>query len=96
MVEKAIEDNIVLFQNDALIVRSVSFAQTIFQKIKRFQANDSSDIKAIVAYLLEKSKVEQGTPRCVLDYLKDNLGEDWKEVQAKENLFTQRLRAALA
>ena len=89
MVEKAMEDNIVLFQNDALIVRSILVVQTIFQKIKWFQANDSSNIKAIVAYLLEKSKVEQGTPRCVLDYLKDNLNKDWKGVQAKENLFTQ-------
>jgi len=63
------------FQHDALIVRSVSFAQKIFQKIKRFQANDSSDVKPIIAYLLEKRKIEQGTPGSVLQYLKDNLGD---------------------
>src|SRR6266516_1239534 len=40
MIEKAMEDNIVLFENDSLLVRSISFAQTIFQKLKRFARND--------------------------------------------------------
>jgi len=36
MVEKAIEDNIVLFQNDPPILRFISFTQTIFQKLEHF------------------------------------------------------------
>jgi hypothetical protein len=95
MMEKAMEDDIVLFQNEAFIVRSVSFAQTIFQKLKRFQANDSSDVKAIASYLLEKGSLDRFTPMAVLDYLKENVGDDRREVQTKEKLFTQRLAAAL-
>jgi hypothetical protein len=95
MVEKAMEDDIVLFQNDALIVRSVSFAQTIFQKIKRFQANDSHDVRAIASYLLDKGKIDDVTTVSVLEYLKENLGDDLREVHAKEKLFIQRLTTAL-
>jgi hypothetical protein len=40
VIQKGREDNIILFQSDALLVRSVSFAQTIFQKLKRFAGND--------------------------------------------------------
>ena len=96
MMEKAIQDDIVLFHNDALIVRSVSFAQTIFQKLKRFQANDSNDVKAIASYLLEKGNIEHSTPDAIWEYLKNNVGDDRREVEVKEKLFTQRLTTALA
>ena len=94
--EKALEDNIVLFQNDALIVRSISFAQTIFQKLKRFSGNDPEDIKAIVSHLLSIGKLPKSTPDVVLEYLKTNLFEDRKEVEVKDKAFSQKLATALS
>jgi hypothetical protein len=79
MIEKAIEDNIILFENDALLVRSVSFAQTIFQKLKRFAGNDPNDIRAIVSHLMDKGKLERSTPEAVLEYLNKNVPEDRRE-----------------
>ena len=96
MIEKAMEDNIVLFENDSLLVRSISFAQTIFQKLKRFARNDPNDIRAIVSHLVGKSKLQRGTPEAVLEYLNKNVLEGRREIQAKEKLFNQRLAVALS
>jgi hypothetical protein len=64
MVEKAMEDDIVLSK---LILSLRGFL------LKQFQANDSSDVKAIASYLLEKGNIEHSVPVAVLDYLKKNL-----------------------
>ena len=60
VMQRAREDNIILFQNDALLVRSVSFAQTIFQKLKRFAGNDQNDINSIVTHLVDQSRLSGG------------------------------------
>lgn len=96
MRDKALEDNIILFQNDALIMRSVSFAQTIFQKLKRFSDHDLEDIKAIVTHLVNVGKLLKGTPEVVLEYLKTNLMEDRKEVEVKEKVFSHKLATVLS
>jgi len=96
MKQKAIEENIILFQNDALVVRSVSFAQTIFQKVKRFAGNDPSDIKAILSHLMTIGDLQHVTPDAVLEYLNNNVPEDQRELQAKGMLFKQRLAEVLS
>jgi hypothetical protein len=77
-------------------VRSVSFAQTIFQKLKRFAANDPNDIEAIIAHLVSIGKLQHATPDVVLKYLNANVPEDQKELQVKAKLFTQRLTEILS
>ena len=95
-MEKARDDNIILFQNDALLVRSVSFAQTIFQKLKRFAGNDPNDINAIVSHLVNQSRLQEASGEVVFEYLKQNCPEDQRELQAKEAKFRQRLTYALS
>ena len=72
-------------------MRSVSFAQTVFSELKRFAANDPGDIKAIIAHLVGEGKLQYATPDVVLEYLNANIPEDQKELQAKAELFSQRL-----
>lgn len=95
MIEKSLEDNIILFENDALLVRSVSFAQTIFQKLKRFALNDPKDIKAIVSHLVDKRKLQRSSTEAVLQYLDENMPEHRREMKTKEKLFNLRLGEAL-
>jgi hypothetical protein len=96
VIQKAREDNIILFQNDALLVRSLSFAQTIFQKLKRFAGNDQNDINAIVSHLVDQSRLQDGSGEVVLEYLKHNCPDDQRELQVKEAIFKQRLTYSLS
>src|SRR6266496_4136229 len=95
MMEKMIEKNIILFQNETLLMRSVSFAQTIFQKLKYFIVNDLSDIKIIIVHLMDEYKLQHVTPDVVLEYLNTNVSEDQKKLQAKIELFSHRLMEIL-
>ena len=94
-MEKMIEKNIILFQNETLLMRSVSFAQTIFQKLKYFIVNDLSDIKIIIVHLMDEYKLQHVTPDVVLEYLNTNVSEDQKKLQAKIELFSHRLMEIL-
>ena len=73
----------------------MSFAQTVFSELKRFAANDPGDIKAIIAHLVGEGKLQYATPDVVLEYLNANIPEDQKELQAKAELFSQRLAEVL-
>ena len=69
IIKKVIENNIILFENNILLVKSISFAQIIFQKLKWFAGNDWNDIRVIVSHLLNKGKLQRSTPEAMLEYL---------------------------
>ena len=77
-------------------MRSVSFAQTIFQKLKQFAGNDPNDINAIVSHLVDQNRLQESSEEGVFEYLKQNCPEDLRELQAKEAMFKQRLTYALS
>lgn len=92
-------DNIILFQNTSLVIRSVSYGQTIFNKLKRFQGKDVPDILAILTHLVGTAKLPGPKPSLVdvTEYLKKNVApENAKELTVRAAAFNQKLEEVLA
>ena len=87
------EDDIIIFQSESLIVKSLSWAHTIAGKLNRFQRHDESDIRGILNYLTEqKGIVWNGDGNTVLRWLKEKLPYLAEDINSSEQLYLSRLQ----
>lgn len=75
-----------IFKSSSLVVKGLSWAHTIVQKLMRFQFNDGKDIKAMLEYLENTKDLRwHSNPRTVLQWLAKKLPAEVYAKNLKEN-----------
>jgi hypothetical protein len=73
IVDDADKENVIVFQSEYFIIKSMSWAHTMVQKLERFKREDRSDIKAIIRHLAELKDIQFNSATEAFQWLKRKL-----------------------
>src|SRR6266496_6549609 len=92
-MKSAEEDSIMIFTFSSLIVKSLSWAHTVAQKLKRFEKHDKSDVTSILKYLEEHNGAQWNKdPKKVIEWLREKLPAYADELRDSEQRYTLLLK----